>query len=117
MIEPRIYRAAFLPALLALVVAMFALESQPRGLPQASPADVLFEGTSAANTARSIAGRAPDRRPGTSGDAATAQRVIASFKRSGFTTTVDRFDDDGMGMTNVVGTRPGLSPNVPGSTP
>jgi hypothetical protein len=109
LIEPRIYRAAFLPALLAAFIAMFSLETQPRALPPASPADVLFEGTTAANTVRSIVSRAPDRRAGTQGDARTAERLVNAFKRLGFTTTIDRFEDDGAELTNVVGTRPGLS--------
>jgi hypothetical protein len=108
-IEPRIYRAAFLPALLAAIVAMFSLESQPRALPQAAPADVLFEGTSAANTVRGIVERTPDRRAGTPGDAAVAKRVANAFRRFGLTTTIDRFSDDGDELVNVVGRRPGLS--------
>lgn len=88
---------------------MFSLESQPRPLPQASPADVLFEGTTAANTVRSIVTRAPDRRAGTPGDEQTARRMINAFKRFGFAATVDRFDDGGADLVNVVGTRPGLS--------
>ena len=32
--EPRLYRAAFLPALLALIVAAFSLEARPAPLPQ-----------------------------------------------------------------------------------
>ena len=109
MIEPRIYRAAFLPALLAAIVTMFALESQPRPLPQAAPADVLFEGASAANTVRSIVERTPDRRVRTPGDDATAQRVAGAFRRFGLTTVVDRFSDDGAPLVNVLGRRPGLS--------
>jgi hypothetical protein len=108
-IEPRIYRAAFLPALLAAAVAMFSLESRPRPLRQALPADALFEGTLARGTVRSIVGRAPDRRAGTPGDEATARRMTATFRRFGFATAVDRFDEEGTGLVNVVGTRPGLS--------
>lgn len=109
MIEPRIYRAAFLPALLAAIVTMFALESQPRPVPQAAPADVLFEGASAAETVRAIVERTPDRRTGTPGDNAVAQRVAGAFRRFGLTTTVDRFDDGGVRLVNVLGRRPGLS--------
>jgi hypothetical protein len=108
-IEPRIYRAAFLPALLAAIVAMFSLESQPRALPQAAPADVLFEGTSAANTVRGIVERTPDRRVGAPGDVAVSQRVAGAFRRFGLTTTIDRFSDGGADLVNVVGRRPGLS--------
>ena len=109
MIEPRIYRAAFLPALLAVIVTMFALEAQPRPLPQAAPADVLFDGTSAANTVRGIVQRTPDRRLGSPGDDASAQRVANAFRRFGLTTSVDRFSDGGKKMVNVLGRRPGLS--------
>jgi hypothetical protein len=108
-IEPRIYRAAFLPALLGLVVAMFSLESPPRPLPQAAPADVLFEGTAAVNTVRSIEQRTPDRRDGSAGDPAVAERVAKAFQRFELETTVDRFEGDGARVTNVVGRRPGLS--------
>jgi hypothetical protein len=108
-IEPRIYRAAFLPALLAAAMAMFALQSQPRALPQAAPADVLFEARAAQSTVRSIVERTPDRRVNTPGDEALARRVAGAFRRFGLTTTIDRFRDDGTQLTNVVGRRPGIS--------
>jgi hypothetical protein len=70
--EPRVYRAAFIPALLALVLTMFSLQSRPAPLPQGLAADVLFDGrVAAAETARIVAA-APDRRPGTPGDRAIA---------------------------------------------
>ena len=109
MIEPRIYRAAFLPALLGLVVAMFSFESPPRALPQAAPADVLFEGAAAANTVRSIVQRNPDRRHGSVGERAVEARVASAFRRFGLETTIDRFERDGTRAANVVGLRPGLS--------
>ncbi|HEX8648885.1 MAG TPA: hypothetical protein VF715_18460 [Thermoleophilaceae bacterium] len=109
MIEPRIYRAAFLPALLGLVVAMFSLESPPRALPQAAPADVLFEGSAATNTVRSLVERTPDRRHGSPGEAAVADRVAESFRRFGLETSVDRSEDGGTQVRNVLGRRPGLS--------
>ena len=64
MIEPRVYRAAFVPALLAIVLAMFSFESRPRALPQGLAADVLFDGAQAADLATRIATDAPDRRAG-----------------------------------------------------
>ena len=109
MIEPRIYRAAFLPALLGLVVAMFSLESPPRALPQAAPADVLFEGSAAANTVRSIVERTPDRRHGAPGDRLVADRVASAFRRFGLETSIDRFSDGDARVVNVLGRRPGLS--------
>ena len=109
MIEPRIYRAAFLPALLALVMVAFSLETPPRALDQGSAADVLFEGTSAIETVRSIVAATPDRAPGSAGDQASARRVASAFRTNGFTTTVDRFDDDGRPLVNVIGRRAGDS--------
>jgi len=49
LIEPRIYRAAFIPALFAVVIAMFSLESRPPSVQQALAADVLFDGRVAGN--------------------------------------------------------------------
>lgn len=110
MIEPRLYRAAFLPALLATVVAAFSLEDRPRGVPQGLPADVLFEGTLASSTVGRIVQGAPDRRAGTAGDRRTARLVASTFRRFGFTTTVERFREKDEDLVNVVGKRPGLSP-------
>src|SRR3954447_9907373 len=74
-IEPRIYRAAFLPALLALVLVAFSLETPPRPVSQGLAADALFEGTSAVTTVRDIASTTPDRRAGKPGDIKVASRV------------------------------------------
>jgi hypothetical protein len=111
-IEPRLYRAAFLPALLAAVIAAFSLGNRPPAVPQGLPADVLFDGTAASSTAGAIVHAAPDRRVGTPGDARTALRVASAFRSFGFATTVDPFHDGGHRLVNVVGRRPGLSPRV-----
>jgi hypothetical protein len=109
-IEPRIYRAAFLPALLALIVAAFSLESRPAPLPQALAADVLFQGRAAATSAAQIATAFPNRRPGTTGDRALATQVAQTFSHSGFTTVIDRWSaDDGTPLVNVVARRAGAS--------
>lgn len=110
MIEPRLYRAAFLPALLALIVAAFSLESRPAPLPQTLAADVLFQGKTSAARATRIASAFPDRRPGTSGDRRTGLLVAHEFRVDGFTTVRDRFqDDDGQPLMNVIGRRAGAS--------
>ena len=109
MIEPRIYRAAFLPALFALVLVAFSLESPPRALEQGPAADVLFEGEAARDRVRSIIAAEPERRAGSNGDRATAERVAEVFEQSGFATEVDRFDEEGRKLVNVVGTRAGDS--------
>jgi hypothetical protein len=108
-IEPRIYRAAFLPALLALVLVAFSLEPPPRALDQGLAADVLFEGDTAIKTVQSIVSAAPDRAAGSAGDRATARRVAGTFRAHGFTTTVDRWNEDGKDLVNVVGQRAGNS--------
>ena len=72
MIEPRIYRAAFVPALLAVVIAMFSLESRPPSVPQALAADILFDGRVALAEAQRLASSHPDRRVATPGDVGAA---------------------------------------------
>ena len=112
MIEPRIYRAVFLPAVLVVLLVMFSLESPPPALPQGLAADVLFEGDVAASEMRNIVRRHPDRRPGTSGDQATAELVAERLRRRGFETASDSFSADGRDLTNVIGRRVGASRRV-----
>lgn len=109
MIEPRIYRAAFVPALLAVVLVMFSLESRPRPLPQGLAADVLFEGDQAAAEGRRIAAEHPDRVAGSPGDRAVAGEVGRAFSSSGFTVERQRFTHDGDELVNVIGRRAGRS--------
>ena len=115
MIEPRIYRAAFVPALLAVVLTMFSFESRPRPVPQGLAADVLFDGNQAADLANRIASEAPDRRAGTRGDRATAALVADAFAARGFgggggsRPVVQRFSHAGDQLVNVVGRRAGSS--------
>src|SRR4051812_49952165 len=94
-IEPRLYRAAFVPALIATILAMFSLEARPPALPQGLAADVLFDGNIAAASARAIASAAPDRRPGTPGDAATAGRGAGTPAARGFLGGGGRFRGQG----------------------
>ena len=108
MIEPRIYRAAFVPALLAVVLVMFSLESRPRPLPQGLAADVLFDGRQAVATTRAIVDAAPDRRAGTVGDREAAPaRGRGPASARGFAVEVDRFESDGQDLVNVIGRRAG----------
>ena len=115
MIEPRVYRAAFVPALLAIVLAMFSFESRPRALPQGLAADVLFDGNQAADLAARIATDSPDRRAGTRGDLATAELVADAFAARGFSggqggrPHLQRFTHAGHELVNVIGLRAGSS--------
>jgi hypothetical protein len=114
-IEPRIYRAAFVPALLAVVLTMFSFQSRPGPLSQGLPADVLFDGNQAAVLAGRIASQEPDRRAGSPGDRATAELVADTFAARGFAggggarPVVQRFTTDGRRLVNVVGRRAGSS--------
>jgi hypothetical protein len=107
--EPRVYRAAFVPALLAVVLTMFSLQSRPRPLPQGLAADVLFDGNVAAALAGRIADAEPDRRAGSAGDRATAARVVAAFKSSGFRVELQRFSHADRELVNVIARRAGTS--------
>jgi len=114
-IEPRIYRAAFVPALLAVVLTMFSFQSRPGALEQGLSADVLFDGDQAAELAARIAAQEPDRRAGSAGDRATAQLVADTFATRGFAggggsrPVVQRFTSDDRRLVNVVGRRAGSS--------
>ena len=110
MIEPRIYRAAFIPALFALVIAMFSLQSRPPSVQQALAADVLFDGRVALAGTNRIADAAPDRRAGTNGDQDTAGQVATELRAQHFEVSVDRFSSDSKDLVNVVGRRIGESP-------
>ena len=92
MIEPRIYRAAFIPAVLAVVLVMFSLENRPKPVPQGLAADVLFDGNVAMRELREIVKQRPDRRPGRL-SAELAARDLAerfrSLQEEGFRTSVD----------------------------
>ena len=112
MIEARVYRAAFIPALLAVVLAMFSFQSRPGPLAQGLAADVLFDGDEAARLAARIATDEPDRRAGEPGDAATAGVVADGFAASGFQVDAEEregFSFDGRELQNVIGRRAGSS--------
>jgi hypothetical protein len=125
-LDVRVYRAAFLPALVALFVAAFSLADRPA--PASSPlaADAFSSdrafGSETAPPRDSLLelGRSfPDRRPGSAGDLALAGRVAAAFSRRDPDThrpvfTVSRTRTPGGGrdlgdLETVVGVRPGLS--------
>lgn len=112
MIEPRIYRAAFIPAVLAMVLVMFSLENRPRPAAQGLAADVLFDGRLALRELRALVERHPERRPGSVASAALAQELATRFRAlegEGFETTVDSWDENGRPLVNVVARRPGAT--------
>jgi len=112
MIDFRLYRLAFLPAVLAVVVVMFSLQGTPEPLEPVTP-PTTFEGDRATAIARQIASQAPDREPGSAGDEAIADLVANRFGEiPAGAVSEQRFDaSDGDGndvtLRNVLLTLPG----------
>ncbi len=111
-LDPRIYRAGFLPILFALVLAGFSLREPPRPL-TASLAPDAFDGAAAFRQLDRLADEAPLRRPGSAGDRLVARRVEAGLRASGFRVGVRRFTaetvDGSQRLETVVGERAGFS--------
>jgi hypothetical protein len=118
-LDVRVYRAAFLPALVALFVAAFSLADRPEPATTDAAADA-FDGERAfgaraplRNSLTELAQKFPDRRPGTADDAALADRVADTLgrpagdnpARPAFRVTRERDGD----VETVIGVRPGLS--------
>jgi hypothetical protein len=82
MLNGRIYRAAFLPFLLALGVAAFSLGGRPTPYTTTLAPDA-FDGTRAFAEARSLAARYPQRRPGSAGDEALAAQIGRTLRGLG----------------------------------
>ncbi len=116
MIDFRIYRAGFVPALAAVVVLLFALTAPPDPLPTAvAPAE--FDGKAATRLARQVVEMAPDRAPGSEGDARIADFVAQRFGQVDGGEVSDQqftgeFDGNGVDMRNVILTLPGDSPRT-----
>lgn len=112
MLDLRIYRAALLCLIPALVVVAFSLQTRPRALDAALPPDA-FDAERAARLADELAGRFPLRRPGSEGDLALADAVRRSLERAGF--QVSGFDVEGetidgrRTLRTIVGERTGAS--------
>jgi hypothetical protein len=125
-LDVRVYRAAFLPALVALFVAAFSLVDRPAPATTPLSADA-FDGARAFGTAdppprdslRQLVRAFPDRRPGSAGDRALAARVARALAANDPTTRRPVFDvsrsvvsggaRDGGDLETVVGVRTGLS--------
>ncbi len=91
MLDHRVYRVAFIPALVALFVAAFSLTDRPsprttRLAPLAfDPVRAFGVGDDPArNSLRELAAAFPNRRAGSRGDRRLADRVARAFRASGF---------------------------------
>ena len=118
MLDPRIYRAAFVPVLFVLIIVAFSLENRPEPLrSQLVPA--AFDGARAARMMNSLSAQFPQRRPGSAGDQELASRVaeelravmpkVAVSERAvNDASTVDGQRD----LINVEVTQPGSAPGA-----
>lgn len=113
MLEPRIYRMALLPVLLALVVVAFSLGDQ-QGTLSTSVVPDAFNGGSAYATMKSLAAAYPSRRPGSVGDDRLASAVARRLGGYGFSVSTASFPastaDGPRTLQNVIGVRAGAGP-------
>ena len=82
MLDPRIYRAALIPVLFALIVGAFSLSDRPRPIGTTLEPDA-FSASRAEADLDAWAGAFPARRAGDSGDAALAARLAQVFRSMG----------------------------------
>ena len=112
MLDPRVYRAGLLPALLALIVAAFSIQQPPAPLIATLPPD-SFSGARAFGTLQALRDEFPSRRPGSDGDNALASHVRGDLVRAGFRVRDRRFEartaDGTTQLRSVVGTRAGFT--------
>jgi peptidase M28-like protein len=107
----RLYRAGFAPALAAIVLILFALTAPPDPLP-GGVASAEFDELAAGRIERQIVAAAPDRTPGSEGDAAIGQMVEQHFREiEGGLVSEQRFggefDGHDVELRNVILTLPG----------
>jgi hypothetical protein len=109
MLDPRIYRAAFLPVLFAIIVTAFSLQDRPRPIGTTLAPDA-FLGVNAVQTLNDLADDFPERRPGGADDTELAARVAQRLRALG-TVTTHSFEaqtiDGERELRTVTATRPG----------
>jgi peptidase M28-like protein len=110
----RIYREAFAPALLAVVVLLFSLQGRPDALPPVV-ASAEFDQDAAARIDRQIVDAAPVRPPGSDGDLAIADMVEKRFTSVSEGQVAQQrfagsFEGNDVQLRNLILTLPGESP-------
>ena len=110
MLDLRIYRIAFVPVLLAVLVAGFSLAERPRGIGTTLAPDA-FDGQRAHADLLALDRRFSRRAPGSPGDEALADRVAQELSATGFaprTVPVEAETVEGeRTLATVIGERPG----------
>ncbi|MEY2440975.1 MAG: hypothetical protein QOJ46_401 [bacterium] len=112
MTDPRLYRAALVPVLFALVLLGFSLTNRPRPLTSTLAPDAFADRAfDRAYSNGGLADRFPDRRPGSLGDERLADVVVAQMRNAGFrvhTVVHDGETIDGKrSLRTVIAERPG----------
>jgi hypothetical protein len=79
MLNPRIYRGAFLPVILAVVALAFSFQNEPGPL-GTTLAPAAFNDGAAFSDLSLLAGTYPDRRPGSVGDNSLAAHIAATLR-------------------------------------
>jgi hypothetical protein len=111
-LDPRIYRAAFLPVVFALVLVAFSLRDQPPGATTTLAPDA-FDGAVALAQLDALAAASPVRTPGSPGDRRVARRVEQALRANGFDVSSRHFTaataDGEQRVETVYGERTGFS--------
>ncbi len=84
MLNGRLYRAAFAPFAIVLAIAAFSLTARPAPLTSTLAPDA-FDGRQALDELTRLAAEFPQRRPGSAGDDALAQRIAQTISGLGDT--------------------------------
>lgn len=120
MLDPRLYRAALVPLLLAVIVCAFSLQNRPEAVQTTLPPDA-FDARGAMARLTDLGDRFADRRPGGGDDEALAAEVAARFRElsgprradglDAFPVRVERFRADTIDgpreLTTVIARRAG----------
>ncbi|HYF25360.1 MAG TPA: hypothetical protein VD931_06440 [Baekduia sp.] len=112
MLDPRLYRAALVPVLIAVLIAAFSLEDRPRPVGTTLAPDA-FQGPRTTQLLDQLATAYPRRAPGSSGDEALGRRIAQELRRllEGGSVVVERAggrtSEGREQLTTVLATRPG----------
>src|SRR5436309_8234854 len=116
MFNGRLYRAAFVPVVIALAITAFSLGGRSRALTSTLAPDA-FEGSPAFAELESLAARFPSRRAGSGGDGALAAYIakrlegLGGTAGGGFSVRRTSFEgqtvDGSRTLTTVIAQRPG----------
>ncbi len=112
MLNPKVYRAAFIPVVFALIVAGFSFGKQPVALDTTFAPDA-FNGQRATTTLDTLVRDFPSRPPGSASDNRLASRMADEFASADFSVSRRSFTGrTAIGkkkLRNIIATRPGIS--------